>query len=185
MLNYNNDPLLSNKRIIINGHLNTYGALVRKKDMSNNKKGEVLKKCPYVLDRGNEILKTLLRLKNKNFLKLRNNLPIYLKTKNIRRDTFENWIKKKIYPHLLRHSRLTELAKELTEQELKVFAGWVAGSNMAQIYVHLSGSDVSNKLLSNAGLIDTETIKVNHDGSEFSVALGRMKNSSYFEKISV
>lgn len=63
-------------------------------------------------------------------------------------------IKKKIYPHLFRHSRLTELAKELTEQELKKFAGWTPNSNMASIYVHLSGSDVSNKILANAGLID-------------------------------
>ena len=63
-------------------------------------------------------------------------------------------IKKKVYPHLLRHSRLTELAKELTEQELKKFAGWTPNSNMASVYVHLSGSDVSNKILANAGLID-------------------------------
>lgn len=64
-------------------------------------------------------------------------------------------IKKKIYPHLLRHSRLTELAKELTEQELKKFAGWTANSRMASVYVHLSGNDVSNKILANAGLIET------------------------------
>lgn len=64
-------------------------------------------------------------------------------------------IKKKIYPHLFRHSRLTELAKELTEQELKKFAGWTPNSNMASVYVHLSGSDVSNKILANAGLIDS------------------------------
>ena len=48
-------------------------------------------------------------------------------------------IKKNIYPHLLRHSRLTELAKELTEQELKKFAGWTPNSSMAATYVHLSG----------------------------------------------
>ena len=67
-------------------------------------------------------------------------------------------INKNIYPHLYRHSRLTELAKELTEQELKKFAGWVNDSNMASTYVHLSGSDVSNKLLANAGLIDSKII---------------------------
>jgi len=62
--------------------------------------------------------------------------------------------KKKLYPHLFRHSRMTELAKELTEQELKKFAGWTPGSNMASVYVHLAGEDVSNKILANAGLID-------------------------------
>ena len=62
--------------------------------------------------------------------------------------------KKKVYPHAFRHARLTQLGKELTEQELKKFAGWTASSNMASVYVHLSGQDVSNKLLANAGLID-------------------------------
>lgn len=63
-------------------------------------------------------------------------------------------IKKKIYPHLFRHSRMTELAKELTEQELKKFAGWSPNSRMASVYIHLSGEDVSNKILANAGFID-------------------------------
>lgn len=65
-------------------------------------------------------------------------------------------IKKKIYPHLLRHSRLTELAKELTEQELKKFAGWTPDSGMASTYIHLSGQDVTDKILANAGLIDVK-----------------------------
>lgn len=68
-------------------------------------------------------------------------------------------IKKKVYPHLFRHSRLTELAKELTEQELKKFAGWTADSKMAAVYVHLSGNDVSNKILANAGLIESDKSK--------------------------
>ncbi|MCK4455129.1 MAG: tyrosine-type recombinase/integrase [Thermoplasmata archaeon] len=59
--------------------------------------------------------------------------------------------KRKVTPHLLRHSRLTELAKILTEAELKVFAGWEAGSDMAAVYVHLSGEDVDRKLLEHAG----------------------------------
>lgn len=58
--------------------------------------------------------------------------------------------KRKVTPHLLRHSRLTELAKVLTEAELKVFAGWEAGSDMAAVYVHLSGEDVDRKLLEHA-----------------------------------
>ena len=61
-------------------------------------------------------------------------------------------IKKKVHPHLFRHSRLTELAKHLTEQELKVFSGWSMGSKMASVYVHLSGKDIENKLLEINGL---------------------------------
>ncbi len=56
-------------------------------------------------------------------------------------------IKKKIHPHMLRHTRLTELAKYLTEQELKVFSGWTKDSRMASIYVHLSGRDVEEAIL--------------------------------------
>lgn len=62
-------------------------------------------------------------------------------------------IEKKIHPHLFRHSRLTELAKFMTEQELKIFAGWTGGSSMADVYVHLSGSDIDKKILENAGVI--------------------------------
>lgn len=51
-------------------------------------------------------------------------------------------IKKDVRPHLLRHARLTELAKVLPEQKLKKWAGWTQGSNMASIYIHLSGKDL-------------------------------------------
>jgi integrase/recombinase XerD len=61
-------------------------------------------------------------------------------------------IKKKIYPHLFRHSRATHLAKYLTEQELKVFFGWSNSSKMASIYVHLSGKDIDNKILEIHGI---------------------------------
>ncbi len=56
-------------------------------------------------------------------------------------------IQKRVYPHLLRHSRATVLAKHLTEQQLKVYLGWTADSNMASTYVHLSGKDVDNAIL--------------------------------------
>jgi integrase/recombinase XerD len=61
-------------------------------------------------------------------------------------------IKKKIHPHLFRHSRATHLAKYLTEQELKVFFGWSNSSKMASIYVHLSGKDIDNKILEIHGI---------------------------------
>jgi len=91
-------------------------------------------------------------------------------------------ITKKIYPHLLRHSRLTELAKEITEQEMKIFAGWTPGSNMTKVYVHLSGSDVSNKILSNAGLIDSETIKSKQKVLEKIICPRCNKVNSFDEK---
>ncbi|MCK5581362.1 MAG: tyrosine-type recombinase/integrase [Candidatus Omnitrophica bacterium] len=63
-------------------------------------------------------------------------------------------IKKRVHPHLFRHSRLTELAKEFTESELKIIAGWTGSSTMAGVYVHLSGGDIEKKMLEKNGLID-------------------------------
>ena len=51
-----------------------------------------------------------------------------------------------VHPHMLRHTRMTELAHVLTEQELKVVAGWSMASRMAAIYVHLSGRDAEAAL---------------------------------------
>lgn len=61
-------------------------------------------------------------------------------------------LKKNIYPHLFRHSRLTELAKYLTEAELCRFAGWSIGSKQVRRYVHLAHEDVENKILSIHGI---------------------------------
>jgi len=61
-------------------------------------------------------------------------------------------IKKKVNPHNFRHSRATYLANFLTEAQMKEFFGWVQGSDMASIYVHLSGRDVDNALLKVYGI---------------------------------
>jgi site-specific recombinase XerD/formylmethanofuran dehydrogenase subunit D len=57
-------------------------------------------------------------------------------------------IKKDVSPYLFRHSRLTFLAKILTEQELKMIAGWTQSSRMAATYVHLSARDTDQAILS-------------------------------------
>ncbi len=61
-------------------------------------------------------------------------------------------ISKRMYPHLFRHSRASYYANKLTEQQLKVFFGWVGDSRMAATYVHLSGRDIDNALLQANGL---------------------------------
>lgn len=67
-------------------------------------------------------------------------------------------IKIKIYPHIFRHARLTALTAELTDQELKQFAGWDKDSNMASTYVHPKEDAIRNKILANAGLIDSKKV---------------------------
>lgn len=61
-------------------------------------------------------------------------------------------ITKKVNPHAFRHARATHLANKLTEQQLKAIFGWTQGSEMASVYVHLSGRDVDNALLELHGL---------------------------------
>jgi integrase len=56
-------------------------------------------------------------------------------------------LNKRVYTHLLRHSRATALASDLKEAQLKEMFGWVPGSDMPETYVHLSGRDVDSALL--------------------------------------
>jgi site-specific recombinase XerD len=61
-------------------------------------------------------------------------------------------IGKKVNPHSFRHARATHLANKLTEAQMKEYFGWTQGSNMASVYVHLSGRDVDSAILSLHGL---------------------------------
>jgi integrase/recombinase XerD len=61
-------------------------------------------------------------------------------------------LKKRIYTHLMRHSRATELATILTEAQMKEHFGWVPGSYMPSTYVHLSGRDVDDTILKAHGI---------------------------------
>jgi len=66
-------------------------------------------------------------------------------------------IRKRIHPHLFRHSRATAMATKMTEAQMKEYFGWVQGSDMAATYVHLSGRDVDNTLLKMHGLVKEES----------------------------
>ena len=48
--------------------------------------------------------------------------------------------------HSFRHSRATELAKELTEAQLRMVFGWSASSTMPATYVHITQADLSEKM---------------------------------------
>jgi integrase len=61
-------------------------------------------------------------------------------------------IKKKIHPHLFRHSRATYMANYLTEAQMNQYFGWIQGSDMPFIYVHLSGRDIDDAVLKANGM---------------------------------
>lgn len=79
------------------------------------------------------------------------------------RTTVENAdIKKKVTPHLFRHSRATFLARHLTEAQLCQHLGWAQGSDMPRTYVHMSGRDTDDAIL---GLYGKKKIEQNQEKS--------------------
>jgi len=87
------------------------------------------------------------RMEYHNFLKI---------LKRLRRDAS---IDKPVRPHLLRHARLTELAKTMTDAKLKTFAGWTQGSRMTGVYVHLAGEDLDKTFMEMHGLAEKEVCR--------------------------
>ena len=71
-------------------------------------------------------------------------------------------IKKKVNPHIFRHSRATDLANLLTEAQMKQYFGWTKDSKMAATYVHLSGRDIDEAILKIHGKLD-ENEKLAHE----------------------
>lgn len=61
-------------------------------------------------------------------------------------------IKRRIHPHLFRHTRATLLAKDLKEAPLESTMGWVHGSRMSRVYVHLSDEQIDNAVLKVYGI---------------------------------
>lgn len=62
-------------------------------------------------------------------------------------------INKKVSCHNFRHSRATHVAPFWTEAIMCSYFGWVLGSKMPSVYVHLAGSDVKNTILRFHGII--------------------------------
>jgi len=65
-------------------------------------------------------------------------------------------VNKKVNPHAFRHSRATFLAKHLKEPQMREFFGWERSSDTPSTYIHLSGRDVDESILSIYG-VSTES----------------------------
>ena len=76
----------------------------------------------------------------------------------IRKTTRRAGIKRRIYPHLFRHTRATLLASNVPEAPLEAQMGWIHGSRQTRTYVHLSGRDQDKAILKAYG------VKVDDDG---------------------
>jgi integrase len=58
-------------------------------------------------------------------------------------------VKKRIYPHIFRHSRATFVLATglMNESQAKAYFGWTPGSNVLSHYAHLLASDANNAIL--------------------------------------
>jgi len=72
-------------------------------------------------------------------------------------------IKKRIHPHLFRHTRATILASKVTEAPLEAQMGWVHGSRQTRTYVHLSLRDQDNAILKAYGIKVPENETIQED----------------------
>ncbi len=63
-------------------------------------------------------------------------------------------IKKRVYHHLFRHTRVTHLLinRQINEAQAKVYFGWVTDSSMLSEYSHLMSSDVNDAILAMHGI---------------------------------
>ncbi|MBD3184978.1 tyrosine-type recombinase/integrase [Candidatus Poribacteria bacterium] len=63
-------------------------------------------------------------------------------------------IKRRVYHHLFRHTRVTHLLinKQINEAQAKVYFGWVPDSKMLSEYSHLISSDVNDAILAMHGI---------------------------------
>lgn len=61
-------------------------------------------------------------------------------------------IKKRVYPHLLRHGQASRMALVMSESAMKQYFGWTQASKMAGVYVHLSGKDTDEAILRANGI---------------------------------
>jgi len=106
-------------------------------------------------------------------------------------------LKKKINPHLFRHSRLTELAenRKLNEPQLRRFAGWSKSSNMPAIYFHLDDSSIRNEIINidkpaprpKIGfetLVCPKCFEKNSKFSEYCWKCGKQLNDTVSKKVS-
>lgn len=63
-------------------------------------------------------------------------------------------LKKRVHPHLFRHSRVTHLLKnkQINESQAKVYFGWTPDSTMLSEYSHLTSQDVNDAMLEIHGI---------------------------------
>jgi integrase len=80
-------------------------------------------------------------------------LTYYAARKLLQRLAKRAGVKKRVHPHIFRHSRATELLRKgFSLGKLPALFGWTPGTKMLNIYSHLNGDDASDEILRLHGL---------------------------------
>jgi len=129
-----------------------YGAKIQVFGKTGSRRIRIVSSSPYLLDwinehPGNDERESYVWAKSNNELMSHTRMNSILKKSALRAG-----IKKRVYPHLFRHSRATFLAGHLTEAQLKIVMGWSKNSDTPGIYVHLNGRDADNAILKMNGV---------------------------------
>lgn len=61
-------------------------------------------------------------------------------------------VEKRVYNHLFRHTRATRLVTKVSESIVAKYMGWVPGTRMTKIYIHLADEDVDEAILKMHGI---------------------------------
>jgi len=101
-----------------------------------------------------------IKLSGRNALKTMDYDDIRIQMKKIAKRA---GINKRIYPHLFRHTRATRLLAKVSESIGAKYMGWVNGSKMVGVYVHLASEDVDEAILRMYG------IKTNNNNKDLEV----------------
>lgn len=129
-----------------------YGARITVNGKTGMRKILIIQSAPYLQQWINE------HPKNNNFENFLwyNPQGEYLSysalSKIIRQAAEKAGIKKRIYPHLFRHSRATGLASKMSEASMKQYLGWGQDSKMCGVYIHMSGEIMDNAILKMNGI---------------------------------
>lgn len=70
----------------------------------------------------------------------------------LRKATERAKIKKRVHPHLFRHTRATMMASKVPEAVMKQYLGWGQDSKMCGTYIHLNGEATDNAILKMNGI---------------------------------
>jgi site-specific recombinase XerD len=143
---------------IKNVRFETYGARISITGKTGSRKILIINATPYLQEwinshPNNDNPESFLWISNQERLMCYSRFMVILK-----RAAAKAGIKKRIHPHLLRHSRATQLASIMSDSQLKNYLGWTQSSKMAGIYVHMSGKDADDAILQ-ANNIVVEKVK--------------------------